>query len=279
MFLKKLFGGLHMSWPVVVVFAVVAGAYTGVVNQIPALANTSFSDIAVTYECWVLFAAIVATNCEKPLEAALKTFVFFAISQPVVFLVELPMLGTEMAATYLGAWLIPIVLTFPGGALAWRMKKGDWLSVTIVVLGAAFLGALCASHAASALANFPRHLLSAVFCVAIAVAFAFRFVEKPVLRALPCAVAAAAFAAILVFSQQSEVSYSTVLPEGDWETATLANGDGATAEIVDGDILELSMPSSVASGNTVTVTGSDGETLVYDISLTSTGGMELTLRE
>lgn len=46
-----------MTWRIVCGFAVIIGLYVGVINQIPILHDTSFQDIAVTLEWWVLFAA------------------------------------------------------------------------------------------------------------------------------------------------------------------------------------------------------------------------------
>ena len=39
-----------MGWLAVILFAVVAGAYTGIVGSIPAAEGTSFKDIAISYE-------------------------------------------------------------------------------------------------------------------------------------------------------------------------------------------------------------------------------------
>ena len=79
----KIFGGLKMTWPVVIVYSVLIGLYTAVVAALVPDGN-SFHDIAVTFEAWILLALIVVLNCKKPLEAALKTFVFFLISQQLL---------------------------------------------------------------------------------------------------------------------------------------------------------------------------------------------------
>ena len=82
-FCKKLFGGLKMSWPAVIIFAVIMGIYTALMAMFVPDSN-SFHDIAVTVEWWVLPAILVIVNCKKPLEAALKTFVFFLFAVPEV---------------------------------------------------------------------------------------------------------------------------------------------------------------------------------------------------
>lgn len=66
--MKKLsaaFGTLPMTWPVVCAFAAIIGIYVGVINQIPILYDTSFRDIAVTYEWWVLFALLIRVKLQK----------------------------------------------------------------------------------------------------------------------------------------------------------------------------------------------------------------------
>lgn len=82
------FGGLPMTWPIVCGFAVIIGIYVGVINQIPILHDTSFQDVAVTLEWWVLFAVLIVSNCKSAREAGLKCLVFFLISQPVIYLVS-----------------------------------------------------------------------------------------------------------------------------------------------------------------------------------------------
>lgn len=260
--IKKLFGGFHISWPQVIVFAVVAGAYTGIANQLPMLANTSFSDLAVTYECWVLFAVIVAVNCEKPLEAALKTFAFFAISQPVVFLVELPTLGASLALSYLKAWLIPIALTFPGGVLAYYMKSGGWLGTLITAVADAFLGIFVAYYEPEMATSFPRHLLTLIICLVQMAIYLVLFAEKPAMKVVVGFAGAVGIAMTLFFSQASTAECSTVLPDGNW-TAELASTEGnAEVEVGDGT---LTYRSQAAVANTITLTNDEGEVIVFEV--------------
>lgn len=108
------FGGLPMTWPIVCGFAVIIGIYVGVINQIPILHDTSFQDVAVTLEWWVLFAVLIVSNCKSAREAGLKCLVFFLISQPVIYLVELPAIGLDKALYYYTSiWLPVSLLTLP----------------------------------------------------------------------------------------------------------------------------------------------------------------------
>ena len=83
MMLKKTFGGIRMTWPRLILFAVISGLVTGLVALLVP-DGSSFRQIAVTFEAWIVLAVIVVVNCDKPLEAACKTFVYFLISQPLV---------------------------------------------------------------------------------------------------------------------------------------------------------------------------------------------------
>ena len=89
-YLNRLFGGLKMSWPRVILFAVGAAVLTAVFLIVPVFKNSSFERMGVYLEAWVLFSVLIMANCRKPLEAALKTFVFFLVSQPLIYLFQVP---------------------------------------------------------------------------------------------------------------------------------------------------------------------------------------------
>lgn len=154
-----------MTWPKVTIFAVLIGIYTGVILMVPFLDETSFQDIGVTFEWWVFFAIIIVVNCTRSWEAALKCFVFFLISQPVVFLVQVPEIGFEMAWHYLfNYWFKAILLTLPGGFVAYFAKKQNPLGAVILGIGNSIIGLSGISFALSFAISFPHHLLSMIFC-------------------------------------------------------------------------------------------------------------------
>lgn len=162
--LRKIFGGLKMSWPVVIIFAVLAGAYTALMALLVP-DSCSFHDIAVTFEAWVLMAIIIIVNCEKPLEAAAKTFVFFLISQPLVYLIQVPFssMGWGLFGYY-RYWFILTLLTFPGAFIGWFIKKDNIWSGLILSVMLVLLALLGVGYARTAIDSFPHHLLSAVYC-------------------------------------------------------------------------------------------------------------------
>ncbi len=58
-------------------FAVGTAVISTVFLIVPIFKNTSFMRMGETLEAWIFFAIIIIANCKKPLESALKTFVFF----------------------------------------------------------------------------------------------------------------------------------------------------------------------------------------------------------
>lgn len=53
--MKKLFGGIDLTWKKLIIFAVIIGVYTATMALIPITNDTSFRDIAVYLEWWILF--------------------------------------------------------------------------------------------------------------------------------------------------------------------------------------------------------------------------------
>ena len=135
-----------MSWLTVILFAVAAGIYTGAVMLIDALEETSFQDIGIAHEWWVFFAVIIVVNCNKSWEAMLKCFVFFLVSQPLVYIVQILFGSLTIDKAWLyygGVWLPATFLTLPGGFIAYHCKKQNLLGAVILGLGntiQAFMG-------------------------------------------------------------------------------------------------------------------------------------------
>lgn len=177
--MKKLYGGLKMSWLTVILFAVIAGVYTGAIMLVPALENTSFQDIGISYEWWVIFAVIVVVNCRKNWEAMLKCFVFFLISQPLIYGVEVVFgsLPVSQAVYYYRIWLMPTILTIPGGFIAYYCKKQNLFGSVILGLGNTIQGIMGVHYAGTAARNFPHHLLSVLVCFGSIIWMSF-FIQK-----------------------------------------------------------------------------------------------------
>lgn len=163
---NKLFFGINMSWVKVIIFAVATAVVTAIFLILPIFNNTSFREMGTMFEAWIFFAIIIMTNCKKPLESALKTFVFFLISQPLIYLIQVPF--SEMGWSlfmYYKTWFFWTLLTFPMAFAGWYLKKGNWLSLLILTpinillayIGWSFLTGIL-------IYDFPSHLISVLFC-------------------------------------------------------------------------------------------------------------------
>lgn len=75
--IKKLFRETNLTWSKIIIFAIVAGIYTGIMALLPFTKNTSFADISISFECWILFGIFIILNSKSPLDSGLKCFVFF----------------------------------------------------------------------------------------------------------------------------------------------------------------------------------------------------------
>lgn len=165
--MKKMFENIKISWPAVILFAVIAGVYTGTVMMIDALKDTSFQDIGINYEWWVIFAVIITANCKKSYEAMLKCFVFFLISQPLIFAVQIlaGRLSLDMGMYYYRSiWLPVTFLTLLGGFIAYHCKKQNLIGAVILGLGNTIQSVLGVFYFAQAIKSFPHHLLSVMVC-------------------------------------------------------------------------------------------------------------------
>ena len=83
--MKKIFKTNKITWKNLLIFSILIGILVGIIDRIPILKNTSFQDIGVTLDVWIIFAIIIIYNSKSIKEAILKTFTFFLISQPLIY--------------------------------------------------------------------------------------------------------------------------------------------------------------------------------------------------
>lgn len=206
--LRRLFGEIPMPWWKVLVLAVAAGAYTALTCLVPGVAQTSLHDIAVMPDAWVLLAVFIIVNCRRWWEAALKCFVFFLISQPLVYLIQVPFatLGWGIFMYY-PRWGIITLLTLPGAAVAFLVKRRDWISVAVLSVADALLAALAVTYCGMMVRGFPFHLLSMLFCVAVIALFIAVLLDKPAHRLTAAGLAVAATAVTVALTGLRGLNY------------------------------------------------------------------------
>ncbi len=198
--LHKIFGGIKMTWLFVTVFAVIAGAFTALM-AITVPSGWSFNQIAATLEAWVVFAVFIISNCKKPLEAACKTFVFFLISQPLVYLIQVPFsaLGFELFMYY-PYWFKITLLTFPGAFLGWFITKDKIYSGLILSVMTVLQMLIGIDYAKQCIADFPHMLFAALFCFASVPVMIFGVFRNAAARNAALAATVAGTVAISVFN-------------------------------------------------------------------------------
>lgn len=163
--IQKLFGGLNLTWPKLIVFSIIAGAYTAIMEILPVTNDTSFADIRATFEVWILFGILIIMNSKSPIDSASKCFVFFLISQPLIYLIQAPFnsMGFDFFQAY-GPWFICTLFTFPMGFIGYFMKKNKWWGLFILTPILLLLGGLLSHYIIEIPFTFPFHLLTILFC-------------------------------------------------------------------------------------------------------------------
>ena len=164
--IKKLFGEINLTWTKLIIYGIIAGVYTAIMSLIPVLKDTSFHDIAVTFEVWILFGIIIIMNSKSAGDSALKCFVFFLISQPLVYAIQVPFnnLGFGIFGYY-KYWFIWTILTIPMGFIGYYIKRDKWWGMLILMPMILFLGVgSYYVYLQETIFNFPYHLLTTVFC-------------------------------------------------------------------------------------------------------------------
>ena len=163
--IKKLFGGIDLTWKKLIISAIIAGVYTAIMAMLPIAKDTSFSDLTVTFEVWILFGIFIIMNSKSAKDSALKCFVFFLISQPLVYLIQDAINHSQLFITYYRYWFIWTIATIPMGFIGYYMKKDKWWGLLILTPILILLGEELGRYISFTMFSFPRHLLTTIFCI------------------------------------------------------------------------------------------------------------------
>ena len=214
----KLFGGIDLTWQKLIISAVITGTVTAVIALIPELLYTSFHTITVSFEVWILFGVMIIMNSKSNLDAALKCFVFFLISQPLVYLIQVPFssMGWGLFGYY-RYWFVWTVLCLPMGYIGYWMKKGKWwgyliLLPMIVLTGDSYLG-----YFSDFQFSMPRYFLIVLFCAAVMILYPAAIFDDKKIKAVGAAVGGAAVIVITAICLLNPPVYSTEIMSNDEE--------------------------------------------------------------
>ena len=265
--MKKLFGSWKLTWVKLIVFAVVAGVYTGVMALLPAAKDTSFADISISFEWWVLFGILIIVNSRTPLDSALKCFVFFLISQPLVYLVQVPFSERGWGLfVYYRTWFLWTLLTFPMGFVGYYMRKEKWWSLLILVPMLVLVGDHYLGFFREAASFFPNHLLSAIFCAGTLILYPLGIFRNKTLRLTGLAISLVILLAATGLALTSgDMTYNTTL---------LVSGGKQNVEFDDSYQVSL---EDEAYGEVEIVYEQSIESYMVNASFTKTGRTKLIL--
>ena len=275
--LTHLFTQTELSWKKTLILAVVFGIIPGVLMIPEILEGTSLQSPGVTFEFWIFMALFIILNCRSPLEAGLKTFVFFLISQPLIYLIQVPFSPLHWQLFgYYPKWGIYTLCTLPGGMLAWYTKKGNLLSVVILSAANAILCFELPDLAVSMAKRFPYMTLTALFILAELVFFVLLLIKDRKLRIAAFAIIVVMAAACFIFRSIDDKSVQQTVEielegEAPFEVLTEYEGTGVS---IDGNKMTVNMdffmtvPIDIktADGEIITVEviyGEDGVTWEY----------------
>ena len=258
---EKLFGGINMKWWKVIAFAAATAVVTFLFLVIPIFEKTSFYLMGVTFEAWIFFAVIIMSNCKSPLESALKTFVFFLISQPLIYLFQVPFssLGWQIFMYY-RYWLIWTFCTLPMAFVGWYIRKKNWISLLILLPVIAYLTFTYYGSFLFAFKHFPYKLVAGLFCLAQVILYLYAFTPKLWQKAVGFFVPLIAVVIITLVTPQLELNATVFFPDDPVLT------DAAEVSSESGDIA------------TVTVLP-DGRDSMLRIAANQYGTMEFTVKD
>ena len=208
--LKKLFGGINLTWPKLIISAIVAGILTAVIAMIPELHYTSFNAITVTLEVWILFGIIIIMNSKSNIDSALKCFVFFLISQPLVYLIQVPFNSYGWGIfTYYRYWFILTLLCLPMGYIGYYMKKGKWWGYLILLPMIVLTGYSYQTYFSDFLFNVPRYILICLFCACMMIMYPVLIFEDKRIKTVGAVIGGIAVIVLTVIGLLNPPVYST----------------------------------------------------------------------
>ena len=278
--MKKLFGGINLSWPKVIIMAILAGVYTAVMAIIPIAKDTSFADITVTFEVWILFGIFIIMNSKSNMDSALKCFIFFLISQPLVYLIQVPftVLGWQIFIYY-KYWFIWTILTIPMGFIGYFIKKDKWWGLIILTPILLLLGMSYVRYLGLTLYMFPYHVLTTAFCILSLIIYPLVLFNNKKIKIVGLIISLIIIASISIFTIKNQTTYNTTLLTSggkleitfdDTYKVYLSDESFGKVYIVYEDAIEEYMVNAEfkKAGNTELILESpDGEILKFDVTV------------
>lgn len=209
----KLYGGLNLTWLGTILYAVATAVLTAIFLIVPIFQGTSFQRMGETYEAWIFFAVIIIANAKTPLDSAFKTFVFFLVSQPLIYLLQVPFSWQGWGLFhYYRYWFMLTLCTFPAAYIGWYIRKKNWLSLLILMPVLILLAIYGEGGLRYVIHRFPNQLILTVFCFLQIILYLCAFTEKVSQKIVGVLVPIAIIAALMFMPKNVDFSSNQFLP-------------------------------------------------------------------
>ena len=239
----KLYGGINLTWLGVILYAVGTEALTTVFLVVPIFKDTSFMRMGETLEAWIFFAVIIIANTKSPLDSAFKTFVFFLISQPLIYLFQVPFSWQGWGLfQYYKHWFILTLCTFPAAYI----RKKNWLSLLILMPVLILLAYICEDGLKHVIHQFPNLLIMVMFCILQELLYLYTFTEKVSQKIVGVLIPIVVIAVMVLNPKNVEFSSSQFLPDNPVLT------ENAAVTVDDTGIADISV-SGTGEGSTILI--------------------------
>lgn len=214
--MKKFFGKIELTYIKIIIFAIIAGVYTAIMAMLPIVKDTSFSDLTITFEVWILFGIFIIMNSKSAKDSALKCFLFFLISQPLVYIIQDVINHTHLFKTYYGFWFGWTIATVPMGFIGYYMKKDKWWGLLILTPILLLLGEELGRYISFTIFSFPRHLLTTIFCIATLIIYPLAIFNNKKIKMVGVIISGLIIIAMMILNIINPPIYSTyILSDGD----------------------------------------------------------------
>lgn len=208
--IKKLFGGIELSWKTVIISAIIAGAYTAFMALLPQVRHTSLNTIAVSFEVWIFIGIVIIMNAKSNKDAALKCFVFFLISQPLVYLIQVPFSLQGWAIfQYYKYWAVWTILCLPMGYIGYYIKKGKWWGYFILLPMIVLTAYSFKEYLTDFIFSCPFYLLIILFCAVAMILYPIVLFHNKTIKTIGAGISSLIIIGILIFSILNPYKYST----------------------------------------------------------------------
>ncbi len=208
--MKKLFGEINLTWKKLIIFAIVAGIYTALMAIIPIFKHTSFETIVATFEVWIFFGIIIIMNSKSNKDSALKCFVFFLISQPIIYLLQVPFSWQHWNLFgYYKYWFIWTIFCLPMGYIGYYMKKNKWWGYIILLPMIILTSFEYMTYLSYFTFSYPKYLLICLFCIGALIAYPLYIFENKKIRTVGVVISSLLIVIISIYGFINPLHYKT----------------------------------------------------------------------